>query len=136
MGSEMCIRDSPHSYKTADAGEAFRDVPAQAFTIFLAHSPETYREASQFQAQLYLCGHTHGGQICLPARVKRGPILTNSRAPRFTASGNWQYQEMQGYTSRGAGSSSIPLRFNCTSEITLITLSKGDPNSPETPSSG
>ncbi len=115
--------DDPHYYKMADARQAFRDVPAQAFTIFLAHSPETYREAAQCQAQLYLCGHTHGGQICLPGR---GPILTNSRAPRFTASGRWQYQKMQGYTSRGAGSSSIPLRFNCTGEITLITLAKGD----------
>ena len=102
---------------------AFRDVPAQAFTIFLAHSPEAYQQAAQCQAQLYLCGHTHGGQICLP---ERGPILTNSRAPRFTASGSWQYRNMQGYTSRGAGPSGIPLRFNCPGEIALITLVKGE----------
>ncbi len=120
--------DDPHLYRLADASQAFREVPAEAFSIFLAHSPETYKEAAQFQAQLYLCGHTHGGQICLP---QRGPILTNSRAPRFTASGHWQYQQMQGYTSRGAGSSSIPLRFNCPGEITLITLSRGaDSTSP------
>ena len=113
--------DDPHFYKTADAKTAFRDVPDQAFTIFLAHSPEAYQQAAQCQAQLYLCGHTHGGQICLP---DRGPILTNSRAPRFTASGSWQYQNMQGYTSRGAGPSGIPLRFNCPGEISLITLVK------------
>lgn len=113
--------DDPHYYKMADTEQAFRYVPAQAFTIFLAHSPETYKQAAKFNAQLYLCGHTHGGQICLP---QRGPILTNSRAPRFTASGSWQYKEMQGYTSRGAGASSIPLRFNCPGEITLITLQK------------
>ena len=115
--------DDPHFYKTADAKTAFRDVPTQAFTIFLAHSPEAYQQAAQCQAQLYLCGHTHGGQICLP---ERGPILTNSRAPRFTASGSWQYQNMQGYTSRGAGPSGIPLRFNCPGEISLITLVKGE----------
>ena len=113
--------DDPHFYKTADAKTAFRDVPDQAFSIFLAHSPEAYQQAAQCQAQLYLCGHTHGGQICLP---DRGPILTNSRAPRFTASGSWQYQNMQGYTSRGAGPSGIPLRFNCPGEISLITLVK------------
>ncbi|MFH2123829.1 MAG: CDP-archaeol synthase [Pseudomonadota bacterium] len=117
--------DDPHFYKMANAGEAFRDVPAQAFTIFLAHSPEAYREAAQNNAALYLCGHTHGGQICLPDRLNRRPIVTNSRAPRFTASGHWQYQKMQGYTSRGAGASSIPLRFNCPGEITIITLARG-----------
>ncbi len=118
--------DDPHFYKMADAEQAFRDVPTQAFTIFLAHSPETYKEAAQLQAQLYLCGHTHGGQICLPGNIIQGPLLTNSRAPRFTASGIWQYQQMQGYTSRGAGSSSIPLRFNCPGELTIIKLVKGD----------
>ncbi|MBU0663770.1 MAG: CDP-archaeol synthase [Proteobacteria bacterium] len=125
--------DDPHFYKMADAEQAFRDVPAQAFSIFLAHSPETYKEAAQCNANLYLCGHTHGGQICLPGNIIQGPLLTNSRAPRFTASGNWQYQQMKGYTSRGAGSSSIPLRFNCPGEITLITLVKGEFKSPKIP---
>lgn len=123
--------DDPHFYKMADAKQAFRDVPDQAFTIFLAHSPEAYLQAAQCQTRLYLCGHTHGGQICLP---ERGPILTNSRAPRFTASGSWQHQEMQGYTSRGAGPSGIPLRFNCPGEISLITLCKGE-FKPESPTS-
>ena len=116
--------DDPHYYKMADTSQAFRDVPNEAFAIFLAHSPETYKQAARHQSRLYLCGHTHGGQICLPGSLKQGPLLTNSRAPRFTASGSWQYQEMMGYTSRGAGSSSIPLRFNCPGEITVITLRK------------
>jgi predicted MPP superfamily phosphohydrolase len=114
--------DDPHFYKMANAKTACRDVPEQAFTIFLAHSPEAYRQAAHCHVHLYLCGHTHGGQICLP---ECGPLLTNSRAPRFTAAGSWQYQGMSGYTSRGAGASSIPLRFNCHGEITLITLTKG-----------
>ena len=77
--------DDPHYYKMADTRQAFRDVPEEAFTIFLAHSPEKYKQAARFQSRLYLCGHTHGGQICLPEPLKRGPLLTNSRAPRFTA---------------------------------------------------
>jgi predicted MPP superfamily phosphohydrolase len=124
--------DDPHFYKMADTKQAFRDVPGQAFTIFLAHSPEAYKEAARCQAQLYLCGHTHGGQICLP---ERGPLLTNSKAPRFTAAGSWQHQKMTGYTSRGAGPSGIPLRFNCPGEISLITLCKGNGSSKDSPSS-
>ncbi len=116
--------DDPHYYKPADAASAYQTVPPQAFTIFLAHSPEAYREAAAQQAQLYLCGHTHGGQIRLPDPLYQGPLLTNSRAPRYTAAGAWQYQEMQGYTSRGAEGSGIPLRFHCSGEITLITLAR------------
>lgn len=114
--------DDPHYYRTDDSERACRGIPDQGFKIFLAHSPEAYKAAANFKSHLYLCGHTHGGQICLPGR---GPILTNSRAPRFTAVGRWQYREMTGYTSRGAGSSGVPLRFNCPGEICLITLRRG-----------
>lgn len=115
--------DDPHYYKMANAEAAYRHVPARAFSIFLAHSPEAYREAERCKADLYLCGHTHGGQICLP---DRSPIFTNSRAPRHTAVGVWRHQKMTGYTSRGVGASSIPLRFHCPGEITLITLVRAE----------
>ncbi len=114
--------DDPHYYRTDNVEQAFKFVPEDQFTIFLAHSPEAYRKAAAYNSRLYLCGHTHGGQIRLP---DSGPILTNSRAPRYTADGRWRYREMTGYTSRGAGASGIPLRFNCPGEITLITLSRG-----------
>ena len=113
--------DDPHYYKLDDAKTACQSVPDNDFIVFLAHSPEAYKSAAENQAKLYLCGHTHGGQICMP---NRRPILTNSRAPRYTAAGQWSYRGMTGYTSRGAGASSVPLRFNCPGEITLITLRK------------
>lgn len=112
--------DDPHYYRVDDVDGAHRDVAEDAFIILLAHSPEAYKGAATCGVNLYLCGHTHGGQICLPGS---GPILTNSRAPRYTAVGRWRYGEMDGYTSRGAGPSGVPLRFNCPGEITLITLS-------------
>ncbi|MBA3004015.1 MAG: CDP-archaeol synthase [Desulfurivibrio sp.] len=111
--------DDPNYYKTHDTAKAFSTVPPNAFSIFLAHSPEAYTEAARHQTALYLCGHTHGGQICLASGT---PIYTNSRAPRFTASGTWHYQGMQGFTSRGVGASGAPLRFNCPGEIAVITL--------------
>ncbi|HEX9716193.1 MAG TPA: CDP-archaeol synthase [Desulfurivibrionaceae bacterium] len=111
--------DDPNYYKTHDTAKAFSTVPPDAFSILLAHSPEAYQEAARHQAALYLCGHTHGGQICLGSGT---PIYTNSRAPRFTAKGRWQYQGMQGFTSRGVGTSGAPLRFNCPGEIAVLTL--------------
>jgi uncharacterized protein len=122
-GSRIWIMgvDDPHYYRLHDAGQAAQGVPAEAFSIFLAHSPEAFEEAAGTMASLYLCGHTHGGQVCL---AKGTPVFTNSRAPRYTAVGDWQYQKMQGYTSRGVGPSGIPVRFNCPGEISLITLRK------------
>jgi hypothetical protein len=117
--------DDPHYYKTDNFSRAFRQVPKGDFTILLAHSPEAYMSASTYHADLYLCGHTHGGQICLSPLT---PLLTNSRAPRFMASGHWNYEGMTGYTSRGAGASGVPLRFNCPGEITLITLRRDKGN--------
>lgn len=114
--------DDPHYYRVDNAQQAVQSIPVHGFKIFLAHSPEAYRSAADAQSQLYLCGHTHGGQICLPGC---GPIFTNSRAPRFTAAGCWQHKGMTGYTSSGAGASGVPLRFNCPGEITLITLHRG-----------
>ena len=111
--------DDPNYYKTHDTAKAFTTVPPDAFSILLAHSPEAYQEAARHQTALYLCGHTHGGQICLGSGT---PIYTNSRAPRFTAKGLWQYQDMQGFTSRGVGASGAPLRFNCPGEIAVLTL--------------
>ena len=111
--------DDPHYYRCHDLPLAFRKVPGNAFTLFLAHSPEVYREAAGHGARVYLCGHTHGGQICLP---RIGPLFTHSHAPRFTAAGPWEYRGMVGYTSRGAGASGVPVRFHCPGEIPLITL--------------
>lgn len=114
--------DDPHYYRLHDAQSAARDIPKKEFFILLAHSPEAYIEAAAAGADLYLCGHTHGGQVCLKPGT---PLITNSRAPRYTAAGKWRYQQMQGYTSRGVGPSSIPVRFNCPGEISIITLTRG-----------
>lgn len=115
--------DDPHYYRLSDPGQACRNIPQGSFVILLAHSPESYQQAADSGASLYLCGHTHCGQICLRQGT---PILTNSRAPRTTASGRWRHKAMEGYTSRGAAPSSIPVRFNCPGEITLITLRHDD----------
>lgn len=111
--------DDPHFYQVDDLAKAFEGIPQEAFKILLAHSPELLDEAAYLDVDYYLCGHTHGGQICLPGTI---PILTNAACPRRYVSGPWKYQEMAGYTSRGTGSSGLAVRFFCPPEITLHTL--------------
>lgn len=91
------------------------------FKIALVHSPALYDVAAANGYRLYLCGHTHGGQICLPGGI---PVITHVSRGRKNFRGWWQEGRMKGYTSTGAGTSGIPVRFYCESEISLITLRK------------
>jgi uncharacterized protein len=111
--------DDPHFYATHDIAKALADVPASAPTILLCHSPEAHQEAALSGVDLYLCGHTHGGQLCLPGGL---PVITNAAVPRRLVSGSWTSERMQGYTTRGAGASGIPARLNCPPEVAIHTL--------------
>jgi predicted MPP superfamily phosphohydrolase len=118
----VCIAgiDDPHYFAVDNLEKAHQGIPDDAVSILLAHSPEIYRNAAYAGFDLMLCGHTHGGQICMPG----GFALTyNSSAPRYTGVGPWSFDLMQGYTSAGTGSSVVAARFNCPPEITLHTLS-------------
>ncbi len=116
--------DDPHAYRCADPRAAMQDVPPGETAIMLAHSPEAAVEASALGAALYLCGHTHGGQVSLP---RIGPVLTNTRGPRFLAFGLWNLDGMIGYTSTGAGVSGAPVRFGTKGEIVSVTLRREKP---------
>ncbi|MCK5323346.1 MAG: metallophosphoesterase [Desulfobulbaceae bacterium] len=111
--------DDPSNYYTEQITEALEE-KTRDFKIVLAHSPEIYDTAADNGYNLYLCGHTHGGQICLPGGI---PIFTHLRTGKSYCKGAWSYAGMKGYTSSGCGTSGIPVRFNCHSEIPLIELS-------------
>lgn len=113
--------DDPHYYESHDLKEAFEGVPQEAFTLFVAHSPEAYREAARYRSRLYLCGHTHAGQIHIP---RIGPLFTHSKTSRCLCRGSWEHQDMQGYTTSGVGASGIPIRFGCPGEAVHITLKR------------
>ncbi|MFW5932275.1 MAG: CDP-archaeol synthase, partial [Desulfohalobiaceae bacterium] len=114
--------DDPHYYKCHDTARAFQEIPADGFCLFLAHSPVLYQEAQSLGASLYLAGHTHAGQIQLPPW---GPVFTHCPAPRSFCTGFWTYQGLLGYTSPGVGVSGVPVRFNCSGEVTMLTLHQG-----------
>lgn len=111
--------DDAHYFRTQGYHKAADAIPAQACAILLSHTPEAYRHAAHCGFALMLCGHTHGGQICLPGGI---PILTDSDAPRAYARGPWRFRDMTGYTSVGCGSSIVDVRLNCLPEVTLHRL--------------
>jgi predicted MPP superfamily phosphohydrolase len=111
--------DDAHFYRVDNIEKATAAIPPDAFSVLLSHTPEIYRQAAHAGFSLLLSGHTHGGQICLPGGI---PITLNAAVPRQLGTGPWKHQAMDGYTSAGAGSSVVPVRFNCPPEITLHHL--------------
>jgi uncharacterized protein len=111
--------DDVHFYRSGRLFDLRKRFTKEIFKILLVHSPEYFREAALSRFDLYLCGHTHGGQLCLPGEI---PLISNSRSPFKFMRGRWKYKYLQGYTSRGAGTSGLPLRLNCAGEITIHHL--------------
>ncbi len=113
--------DDVHYYETGDLEKAVGAAPTDAVRILLVHSPEIIPEAFTAGMDLYLCGHSHGGQICLPGGK---PIITHCRCARSYKAGAWRHESMRGYTSRGVGTSLFPIRLFCQPEIIIHTLRK------------
>ena len=111
--------DDPHYYEVDNLEKASREIPPDAVSILLSHTPEVYRKASFCGFDLLLCGHTHAGQICLPGGI---PLLLNANCPRSYCRGSWRHRDLQGYTSAGSGSSGVDVRFFCPPEVTIHEL--------------
>lgn len=115
-----CSHDLP-----IDAGRLARLVsaaPVDAPQLFVYHSPELMPEATEHDIDLYVCGHTHGGQVRLPFV---GPIFTSSQLGRRFVMGLYKIGRTTLYVSRGIGLEGLSaprVRFMCPPEMTLITI--------------
>jgi predicted MPP superfamily phosphohydrolase len=106
----------------ARLAQAMEGVPSDAFTLLLFHSPDLIREAAEHQVDLYLGGHTHGGQLCLPFY---GAIFTSSMYGKRYTSGLFEENDTRMYISRGLGfeGGGMPrARFFCRPEIVSVEL--------------
>ena len=122
--------DDPHYYRADNLEKASSEIPADAVSILLAHSPEIYHHAAYADFDLLLCGHTHGGQICLPGGI---PLMCNANTPRALCRGPWRFRQLQGYTSLGSGACMVDVRLNCPPEITVHRLRRAQSHDmPET----
>ncbi|WP_108683743.1 metallophosphoesterase [Methyloceanibacter sp. wino2] len=115
--------DDAHFYRADNIEKAAGGIPHEDFSVLVTHTPEIYRQAAHADFDVLLSGHTHGGQVCLPGGV---PLTLSAVLPRALGSGAWRHHGMIGYTAAGAGSSVVPVRFNCPPEITLHRLRRAD----------
>jgi uncharacterized protein len=119
--------DDAHLYRLDDCHRAAHAIPREGCSVLLSHTPEAYRQAAQAGFDFMLCGHTHGGQICLPGGM---PLLTEADSPRQFAKGAWRHHDMVGYTSVGAGTCLVDVRLNCRPEVTLHRLRRLEASEP------
>jgi uncharacterized protein len=88
--------------------------------IALSHFPDMIRRTPSLCPDLYLCGHTHGGQVCLP---NGRPLVSHDSLPRRFSRGIHFAYATWIVTNRGLGFSSyITMRLFCPAEVIEITL--------------
>lgn len=106
---------------------ASRKTPPPAFEIFLFHYTDLAYEAQSAGIDLYLAGHTHGGQIRLPFY---GALVTLAKLGKRFEAGLYRLGSMTLYVSRGLGmegGSAPRVRFLCRPEITVIDVTAAAP---------
>jgi hypothetical protein len=91
------------------------DVPR----IVLSHFPDHLKRSGGLQADLFLAGHTHGGQICLPDGK---PLIWHDALPRPLAKGAHRIGKTWLVVSRGLGFTGVAIRANCPPEVVEIVL--------------
>jgi len=102
-----------------DPDLAFAEIDAKEdeITIVMAHNPDSKDSMADFDWQLMLCGHTHGGQIAFPLI---GAPYVPVRDKRFIAGLN-AWKERFIYTTRGVGSL-YGTRFYCRPEVSILDI--------------
>jgi predicted MPP superfamily phosphohydrolase len=99
------------------------DTGKYALKILLTHQPGDYlmNSASKHNYDLFLAGHTHGGQITfLFPFINLTPTMFETKYIR----GNYNMGKMLIIVTRGLGMSLVPMRYNSSPEITIINITR------------
>jgi len=97
-------------------------LPSDRFNVFLYHTPDLIEEVCGLGVDLYLCGHTHGGQVALPWY---GALITFSKFGKKYESGLYRVGQTTLYVNRGLGLEPRPgpqVRFLARPEIAVFDI--------------
>lgn len=116
--------------------EAIAPIPHNAARFALMHNPASFADFPPDTAPIAVAGHTHGGQIRIPlmpewswmtlvedqpgwtwiSQIKGDSVRVSGWIPGYGNPGNHLY------INRGIGFSYLPIRFNCSPELTVFAL--------------
>ena len=113
--SGLCDRFAPFFGKKRREKELVQSIQTSSLPkIFLAHQPKDFHYALRAKSALFLCGHTHGGQIW--------PFGYIVRIVQPFVSGVYYHDNMAIYVSNGLGAWGINRRYKALNELTLLEL--------------
>ncbi|MCA9401637.1 MAG: metallophosphoesterase [Candidatus Omnitrophica bacterium] len=100
---------------------AFEGVPVEDAKILMVHDPvqADMPILNKYNPQLILAGDNHGGQVGIPFLRH-----FSDYANRPYLGGTFYVQDRPLYVNRGIGVKTLPLRFLCRPEITVVKLRK------------
>jgi len=93
------------------------------YNIVLSHEPDVIDFLLEYDIDLFLSGHSHGGQVNLPF-VDSLPLLAKKYTRGLYSFNN--YRQTNLYVNIGLGTSQIPMRFMAPPELTVLILNKGE----------
>jgi predicted MPP superfamily phosphohydrolase len=104
--------------RTPDVDGALAAVPPEAPVLLMSHDPDLFPHVPE-RVSLTLSGHTHGGQVAIPAL--RRPLLPSAYGERY-ARGLIVEHGRHLLVSSGIGTSGLPLRLLAPPEVLVLTL--------------
>jgi predicted MPP superfamily phosphohydrolase len=121
-GESIVLAGLDDYFREPDWDRTFQGIPAGACVLALIHEPDLADEAKRYGVSLQLSGHSHGGQVRFPLI---GGLLYPPYGKKYS-DGLQQVEnsEMLVHTSRGIGTTILPVRFFCWPEWHILTLSK------------
>lgn len=102
--------------------EVLKNIPSEYYSIFLFHTPGLIEDLKEVNVDLYLAGHTHGGQIALPFY---GALVTLSKYGKKYEAGKYVVGKTTLYINRGIGMDGAIMprvRFCARPEITIFNI--------------
>ena len=92
---------------------------ADAVRMILSHYPDHLPRCLPLEPDVFLAGHTHGGQICLPNGF---PPITHDGLPRRFAKGIHRVGRTWLVSNRGLGFAGLPFRVFCSTQVIELRL--------------
>ena len=90
--------------------------------VVLSHFPDHLRRVQYpLQPDLFLAGHTHGGQVCLPNGY---PVVRHDTLPRRLCTGVHWVDRTWLVVNRGFGFSGMMVRLFCPAEVLELRLTR------------
>ncbi|MET0391390.1 MAG: metallophosphoesterase [Polyangiales bacterium] len=114
--------DDPYTGEP-DVSAALAEVDDPRHLIVLCHAPDGLPQtlaalSGDTRRGLYVCGHTHGGQIASPW----GPLIVPGPVGRVYPHGFHDVGPLQLHVSRGVGATELPIRAFAPPEVAVIDL--------------